>query len=194
MLLPNVSTPSLDILAAYEQTQAAIARMPTKHFTAQQEAWGLKRFIPYSYTNPSAPPINISSATLQSQTTLTSVTQLIDTQPSSSSGGRGGGRGGSRGGGGGRWQSHSHTTGNTQRWWWTTWQWTAWWRATYGWYTRSAIGTSANPCCHSWYLHDGTGLSGNRDLPKWPTWSYPELSDLHRSCSLCRQVPCVLML
>ena len=35
MLLPDTSTPSTDLLAAYERTQAAIARMPTEQFTAQ---------------------------------------------------------------------------------------------------------------------------------------------------------------
>jgi hypothetical protein len=78
-LLPNMLTPSTDLLAAYERTQAAIARMPTKQFVAQQETWGLKGFVPYSFTrtDPPAPPMNISSATMQLHTTLTSVAQLV---------------------------------------------------------------------------------------------------------------------
>ena len=99
-LLPDTSTPLSDLLAAYEHTQAAIARMPTEQFVAQQESRGLKGFVPYSFTrtDPPAPPMNISSATMQSHTTLTSVSQLVGIQPSGSS--SGGGGGGSGGGGG----------------------------------------------------------------------------------------------
>ena len=37
-LLPNTLTPSTDLLASHEHTQAAIAKMLTEHFTAQQES------------------------------------------------------------------------------------------------------------------------------------------------------------
>jgi hypothetical protein len=101
-LLPDVSTPSTDLLAAYEHTQVAIGKMPTEQFTAQQESRELKGFVPYSFTctDSPAPPMNISSATMQSRTALTSVAQLVGIQPSGSSGG-GGGSGSGGGGGGG---------------------------------------------------------------------------------------------
>jgi hypothetical protein len=107
-LLPDTLTPSTNLLAAYECTQAAIARMLTEHFVTQQESQGLKGFVPYSFTktNLPAPPMNISSATMQSHTVLTSVAQLLGTQPSGSSGGSGGSGGGS-GGRGGRGGGHT---------------------------------------------------------------------------------------
>jgi hypothetical protein len=67
--------------------------MLTEQFVTQQESQGLKGFVPYSFTrtDPPAPPMNISSATMQSCTALTSVAQLVGIQPSGSGGGGGGG-------------------------------------------------------------------------------------------------------
>jgi hypothetical protein len=41
---------------------------------------------------------------------------------------------------------------------------------------------SVSHCCPSRALSATYSITGNRDLPRWPTWSYPELSE--RTCSL----------